>query len=420
MLAALCSVGSLFAQGAQESGTPAAASGEKKISGHLVVTTNIGDATLDAMTELVDKFQQEYPDVEVEYTSYGKDYENLMKAKMAANDLPDVFATHGWGVNRYAEYLRPLNDLSFASRFTDAIKGVITTKDGDIVTMPVTTDFRGIIANEEIMKKAGWETPPKTWKEFLQCCDDVKNKTGVTPVYVTGKDNRSMAQIMDVVSPGILVMEKNHDESAALLDGTFDWNKWGDVCRVLTELKDRGYLNADCNTADKIYVSEKLANGEICFSFENSQYMEGAWELNDKAPLTMIPMFSYYDDGSQYIIGGERESYGIWKDTKNMDAAVAFLEFIGRPENVKYVCEKAGTPSAFTDVTPDLRLAPVYAEYNKLPIVSVLDRVWLPSGMWATMRSTGAGLLSGELSVQQACDQMKASYDKLRAQAAAK
>ena len=67
---------------------------------------------------------KENPGVKVEYMSYTKDYENLMKAKMAANDLPDVFATHGWGVKRYAEYLMPLNELSFSDRFTESIKNV--------------------------------------------------------------------------------------------------------------------------------------------------------------------------------------------------------------------------------------------------------------------------------------------------------
>ncbi len=402
----------MFAQGAKES-APAKESGT--IGGKLIVASNCGDNVLDGMNALVDKFMKEYPNVKVEYSSYGKDYENLMKAKMAANDLPDVFATHGWGVNRYAEYLRPLNDLSFVSRFTDSIRSVITTSGGDIVTMPVTTDFRGILANKEVMEKAGWKEPPKSWKEFLACCEDVK-KLGVTPVYLTGKDNRSMAQILDVTAPGILVMDKDHDYSASLFDGTFDWSKWGEVCSVLTELLDRGYFNADCNTADNIYTSEKLAYGEACFSFQGASYLEGAWEIDNNAPLTMIPMPSFYDTASPYIIGGERESYGIWKDTKNMDAAIAFMEFLSRAENIKYICEVAGTPSAFRDVTPSLRLADVYTEYQSLPCISVFDRVWLPSGMWATMRTTGAGLTSREMTIAEACEQMKNAYLKLLSQ----
>ena len=414
LMAAFLCAGFLSAQGAKET-SPEAAQGGTAISGKLIVASNCGDKVLDGMNELVDKFMKEYPGVKVEYSSYGKDYENLMKAKMAANDLPDVFATHGWGVNRYAEYLRPLNDLSFASRFTDSIRSVITTKDGNIVTMPVTTDFRGVLANTKIMEQAGWKTPPKTWKEFLQCCEDVK-KLGVTPVYLTGKDNRAMAQIMDVTAPGILVMDKDHDYSQSLFDGSFDWSKWADVCHVLTDLHDKGYFNEDCNTADKIYTSEKLANGEVCFSFEGASYLEGAWELNNDAPLSVIPMPAFYDTASPYIIGGERESYGIWKDTKHMDAAIAFMEFLARPENIQYICEQSGTPSAFVGVSPNLRLAPVYTAYQNLPIISVFDRVWLPSGMWATMRTTGAGLTSREMSVEQACEQMKSAYLKLLSQ----
>ena len=40
----------------------------------------------------------------------------MMKTKMAANDLPDLWTTHGWSVNRYSEYLRPLNDREWAKK----------------------------------------------------------------------------------------------------------------------------------------------------------------------------------------------------------------------------------------------------------------------------------------------------------------
>ena len=36
--------------------------------------------------------------IKVEFSAPGDTYEEMMKTKMASNDLPDVFDTHGWAV----------------------------------------------------------------------------------------------------------------------------------------------------------------------------------------------------------------------------------------------------------------------------------------------------------------------------------
>jgi len=414
-IALLCIIPVWAQGGTEQAPAPVAATPVKQLSGTLTVATNCGEPTLGAMQDVINSFMKANPGVKVEYTSYTKDYENLMKAKMAANDLPDVFATHGWGVNRYAEYLMSLNNLSFAPNFTDAIKPVITTKDGRIVTMPVTIDEKGIIYNKDILKKAGWNEPPKTWKEFMKCCDDVK-KLGVIPVYIAGKDNRSQASFLDTCAPTCLVTSPKDDNSKALLDGTFDWSKWGRVAGLLKDLSDQGYLNVDANTADTIYRPEKLANGETMFVFSDQATIADAWSLNPNVALSMMPVPTYYDDDQPVLVGGERESYGIWKDTKQKEIAIAFLEFLAQPENIKYVSEKTEMAIGFKGIDVNLRLSKDMKAYENLRIMPIFDREWLPSGMWATMRTTGAGLTSGQISVEQACQQMKANYDKLMSQ----
>lgn len=401
----------VFASGKKEEST----SNETGLRGTLSVATNTEDPTFSAVDEIVNRFMEANPGVEVEYVSYTKDYENLMKAKMAANDLPDVFATHGWGVKRYSEYLMPLNELSFAERFTESILNVISTPEGDIVTMPVTTELSGIIYNKDILKEAGWDRVPRTWDEFLQSCEDVK-ALGVVPVYIAGKDTRSQANLMDVAAPTFLTTYEEEDFSQSLYDGTFDWKNWSRVARFLKTLSDRGYLNVDANTADPIYRGEKLAYGETMYVFQNQAQIASAWDINPNANLSMMPVPVYHEEDDPIMIGGERESYGIWKDTENKEIAIAFLEFMSRPENIKYVCETTSMPTGFVDVDVDLRLSSDFKQYQNLRTFPYFDREWLPSGMWATMRSTGGALTAGEITVDQACDLMAESYYSLLSQ----
>ena len=154
-----------FAQGTKEEG----AKENGGLKGSIVMATNADEAQTSVIQSVIDKFLEENPGVSVEYVSYGKDYENLMKAKMAANDLPDIFATHGWAVNRYAEYLMPLNDLEAAKNLTPSIVGVVTTADGSIVSIPFTVDNKGIIYSQDALDKLGLSIP-RTWDEFLECC----------------------------------------------------------------------------------------------------------------------------------------------------------------------------------------------------------------------------------------------------------
>lgn len=405
----------LFAQGGTEK-TETSSADDGKLKGTLVVATNSDQGTFDAVQEIINRFMKENPGVKVEFTTYTKDYEDLMKAKMAANDLPDVFATHGWAVGRYAEYLRPLNDLPFASHLSDGILRQITTKDGNIVTLPLTMEFSGVLYNRDVLKKIGWDHTPKTWDEFLEACEAAKN-IGVNGVYISGKNTNSQAYILDIMADTFLCTYPGDDNSEALLNGTFDWSKWSRVAGYLKTLVDKGYVNKDVNTADSNFRAEKLANGETLFMFQNLATIADAWKLNPDADLSIMPVPTLYPDDEPIMNANERESYGIWKDTKNMDAAIALVEFMARPENIKYVCEETGMPTAFKDVEIDSRLSPDFKKYSNLRTYRFFDQAYLPSGMWAILRTTGAGITSGEITVDEACQIMKENYDSLRSQA---
>lgn len=411
ILTCICLAFPVMAGGSAETGNA-----DGGLQGSLTVATNASSPTFEAIENAIELFMEENPGVEVEYSTYGSDYENLMKARMAANDLPDVFATHGWAVNRYAEYLLPLNEYEFASRIAPSVIGTVTTDSGDIVAMPVTMEQSGIIYNKEILKEAGWDHVPRTLEEFYQCCEDVK-ALGVTPVYVTGKDTRIQANMMDIMAVSFLITcNDSGDNAERLYDGTFDWSKWSVVSSFITDLRDKGYMNVDATTADPIYTPEKLAFGEAMFSFNNQATITSAWELNPDADLSMMPVPALHDDDSQIWIGGERECYGIWKDSPNKELAVALLEFMARPDIAKAIADECGMPSGFSGVDSEQKLSEDYAKFSDLLIYPYFDREWLPSGMWATMRTIGGALTAGEMTVEESCKTMQDSYLSLMAQ----
>ena len=384
------------AQSGQETQGSQAAGAE--LSGELEIVTNADEQTFNAVNGVFEKFMEENPGVKISYTTQGSDYEQLMKARMASNDLPDIFATHGWSVARYSEYLRPLNDQPWFGTVEEAFKRNIENADGQIFVLPLNMDQGGLMYNKTLLAELGIEIP-KTWDEFMAACQLAKDK-GYTGVFIAGKDSRQPANLMDIAAT------------------TFDWNNWTPVSQLLMDLKAKGYLNVDCVTCDPVDAAPRMAENNILFLMSSSPDLIGqAQEINPDAQYGMAPIPALNDSYEPAFCGGEREAYGIWKDTENEALCLALLDYLAKPENVKIVCEASGKRPAIQNVSPDLgSVAEDYATYADTAIYPFFDRVYLPNGMWSTMKTIGSALIGEEMTVEESVQTMQADYETLREQ----
>ena len=140
----LVSCTALFAQATQE----------QEESKTITMWVSASGAQVDALKAAVEAFEAE-TGYTVEFSAPGETYEELMKTKMAANDLPDVFDTHGWSVDRYSEYLMPVNDLDFYSNISQQIIPTISNSKGEAFVLPFDMDLTGIVYNETVLEEAG-------------------------------------------------------------------------------------------------------------------------------------------------------------------------------------------------------------------------------------------------------------------------
>ncbi|MCG3056477.1 extracellular solute-binding protein, partial [Escherichia coli] len=58
-----------------------------------------------ALESVIADFEKENPDIAIEANFPGNGYEDMLRVKMGANDMPDLFDTHGWSQLRYGEYV---------------------------------------------------------------------------------------------------------------------------------------------------------------------------------------------------------------------------------------------------------------------------------------------------------------------------
>ena len=378
-----------------------------------------GEAVSDAVQEVCKQFTRE-TGIGVEAVMPGSNFSDIMKTRMASNQLPDAWTTHGWAVARYAEYLAPLNDFSFASHISPSIQEQITDQDGNLFTLPIDMDLTGIIYNVTVLKEAGVNVDDiKTWADFETACEQIK-EAGKTPIQLGGKDNYTIGNMMDFVAPTLIT---NQDEAnqQALLDGSFDWSKWNTVVEMIDSWRQKGYFNTDAVTADYMTGIKALAAEKAAFMFTAASGITETYVQNPDTEMGFMPLPAREEGLKQALMTGEHFAVGMSKTTEHPEEVKQFMDFLAREDICSYLATKCGMPSGLDNVESDTgRLAPYYDKYStdsSILNIPYFDRKYLPSGMWNDLCVTGATLLSGQSdALTISVDQMKSSYEEKKAQ----
>lgn len=422
LVVALCSIlilTSVFT-GCSKKDTDVKASSEPSVSKEVVtlsVATNVVGEQVKVLQGISDNFTKENPGIKVDFLAPGKDYENIMKVKMASNELPDVFSTHGWGKIRYGQYLEDLKNEPWASTLTSSIKPTVTDENGKVYVLPMDEDKSGITYNPEILKKYGVEVPA-TFDEFLAACKVIKEKSGgkVTPIHIGGSDGWPEGQYYDYfATPALVSATPNY--SAALLDGTFDWTKFDIVPAKFLELWENGYVNKDFLTSKYMDSVKAFAEGKAAFEFYGPYVIEEAQKINPEIKGAMMPIPSMIAGDTPTLVGGEKTTWGVWKDSKNKDAAKKFVAYFAKAENAKLVAESNKLPCGIAGVTVNAGdMTQYYELYKNIRVMPYFDRVYLPSGMWDVICKNAQDLVAGGITPAQFSDNMKKDYLRLRAQ----
>lgn len=374
--------------------------------------TDLGITT--AIQEAITAFENEYKNIKVELVSGVADYEAVMKTRMGANDLPDLWSTHGWSVARYSEYLRPLTDQPWANKLSPGIESVITNDKGDIFVLPVDMDLSGIVYNKDVIDTAGVDVDAiATWDDFLVACQKIKD-AGFTPIHMGGKDYWTVGNFFDWVAPSFYVTDEASNDREALLNGTFDWSKWHKASDLLLTLDEKGFLNKDKLSSTYTDSAMNLANGKVGFEFYGNYVIGEALRYNEKANLSFMPVPSASKTDSKTLISGERNAFGVWKDSPNQTEALMLLDYFARPEVMTKIATASALPAGFEGVESDTgSLKGAYQAYSAVRGFPYFDRAYLPSGMWETIESTSTGLLARNMTKEEVSEKMASDYLRL-------
>ncbi|WP_372630817.1 ABC transporter substrate-binding protein [Cohnella sp.] len=381
----------------------------------LNVMTNINDQQAKVLEDIARAFEQENPDINVEFSAPGAEYENIMKVKMASNAMPDVFSTHGWSKIRYADYLADLKDEAWVSQIDEAIKPAVTDESGKVYVLPMDQDKSGPVYNADVLEKFGIAVP-KTWDEMIQAAETIKTKSNgeVTAFHIGGADSWPIGQFFDFfATPAFISAEKNN--ASQFLDGTFDWAQFDKLPQMFLDMQTRGYLNKDVLTAKYTDSAKAFAEGKAAFGIYGPYLIDEAKKINPNLKGGLMPIPSIAAGDQPTLAGGEKSTWGVWKDSPNLEAAKKFVAFYAKPENVAKVATSQILPPGLKGVTIDAgELTDDFEQYKDLRVIPYFDRVYLPNGMWDVMCKNGQDLLAGGITVREYSENMKLEYERLR------
>ncbi|MGG4397263.1 extracellular solute-binding protein [Paenibacillus thiaminolyticus] len=384
-------------------------------SSKITVDSSVNDPVVQrAYKDIVAAFEEENPDIEVDLQFPGSEHDNILKVKMAANEMPDIFDTHGWAQVRYGNYLADLRDEPWVPQLTDTIKDVVTDKDGKVYALVLSEAKDGFTYNADLLEQLNIPVP-STFDELMAAADKIVKETNgeTVPFHFSGIDDWTIGQYFDLMATPLLISPEQN-EKEALLNGTFDWTKWTPLPEKFQEMHKKGYINKDVITAKYSDASRQFAEGKVAFVMVNPSFAEEVRKMNQDMKIGYMPVPALVAGDEPSFSGGERFTMGVWKDTKNMEEAKKLLAFFAKPENMSKIANVTMLPPGLKGVDAKHEFSPYYEQYKDVRVFPYFDRLYLPSGMWDVLCKQGTELLADRITPEQYSEVMKQEVERLR------
>lgn len=299
--------------------------GEATIKGDITVLTNRTDIVDTVFEEYKKAFNNIYPEVRVSFEAI-TDYEGQVKIRMNTEDYGDVLLIpNDVPVQDLPDFYEPLGTQDALSK--DYLFTEEKAYDGTVYGIPVVVNAQGILYNKKVFEQAGVTTLPKTPKEFLDAMRKIKDNTEAIPYYT----NYAAGWTMNQWEPHRTSVAGDSDyvNSMIHIDDPFGPEKpHYQVYRLLYDLVKEGLVEIDPMTTDWELSKQWIADGKI------GAMVLGSWAIVQAQELAANPddigymPFPYTnDDGKIYAASGGDYKIGINKNSKNKEAAKAWLDW---------------------------------------------------------------------------------------------
>jgi len=370
------------------------------------------DPMLSAWAQMAHQFEATHPGVKFEITPLENEaFKTKLTTVIQAGDPPDIFHTWGGGVLFQQAEAGMVKDITedvggWKDTLIPTALGAYTN-DGKTYASAVDTGMVGFWYNKELFGRAGVNTPPATWAEYLEAVRKLK-AAKITPIALAGKEKWPGHYYWAYLAMRVAGLDALKQAGIDKNFNTPDFVAAGDRLAELVALRpfQTGYLAAGYSTADG--QAATMGNGKAAMELmgqwapvterDNSAGKKG---LGDKLAFFAFPAV---DGGKGKITDafGGGGGFAIGKDAP--PEAVEFLKFIAQPENARIEAKTAGVlpvvtaaQDAVTD--PNLKLVG-QTLVNSTGFQLYLDQAYAPA-VGQQVNDSVAELLAGKSSPEK-------------------
>ncbi|HLL34070.1 MAG TPA: sugar ABC transporter substrate-binding protein [Streptomyces sp.] len=341
--------------------------------GKIVFWDNNGGVRTDIWKQIIADFEKAHPDIDVEYVGISStEYQSKVDTAIQGGGLPDV---GGVGAAMLAGFsaqgaLEPLDERLAGSSLNGKLNEDMVESlkaagggDGTLYSIPTSANNGVLYYRTDLFKKAGLEEPT-TWDRFFKAADKLTNAKKNEFGYTIRGGAGSIAQALDAMygQSGITSFW-NGDKT------TVNDPKNVEALEKYAALYKKVTPSADLNN-DFTKMVAQWDSGTIGMLNHNlGSYQDHVNALGvDK--FRGIPQPTG-PGGKRVQVSNPVDGLGLFKSSKNKEAAWKFIEFaLSHEENSKFN-ESAGQVPANTDAAKDAWVSE--AEPTKLAAEALSD-----------------------------------------------
>ncbi|MEU8134177.1 extracellular solute-binding protein [Streptodolium elevatio] len=373
------------------------------------------------MEELLAAYKQTQSDADFSTSFAPTDQvQTVVRTQLAGGNAPDLHVLYpGNGSAMSMAQLAKaglLADLSAQAWTKDVPSGLDAAyrSEGKTFLYSAGSSVIGAIYNKKVFAQAGLQ-PPRTWAELLDVCAQLKAK-GIVPIAL-GAQTPWVTQLITYALVPSAVYAKNpgFDDEMASGRAKFRGSGWADALTKYQDLQKRGFFNDNPNGTTYEQQTSMVATGKAAMAVQVSAVLSSFRQATSTPDdLGMFPFPGWDDAGQPWIPAGTVVGLGVSARGKNRDKALAFVDFLGRQENInRWAASVSAIPfkrDASSTIDPALAdFLPIIDADHAVPF---MDQRWPNAEVQPAHFAAVQNLLAGKTDVEGALGQMDEAYGK--------
>nr|WP_024837941.1 ABC transporter substrate-binding protein [Clostridium sp. 12(A)] len=267
-------------------------------------------------------------------------WRDLIKVKLDSGEAPDIICVDtpiGLASSLHMDqYCPELTDQPWVSRIEKTTLAAVSVKDKVYgITFPGAKMYF-YLYNKDIFKKLELSVPT-TYKEFLSVCQTLK-EAGYTPIYEA--TTNGWHQVLPLFETGGLWLNQDPDMYEKLNENKIDLDGIPSLLNIIKQLDEcakAGYFGDDYlsnawENAKEAMATERcvMTVAELGFRGQiEKEYPD--FKATEKLGAFVMP----WGDNQEIGVNPASNAYFINKDSKYIEEAKQFFDFLARPENLQ-------------------------------------------------------------------------------------